>query len=183
MIRMPDALEANMQKAYDLGVLGTIVPTVDDVLEARDASRYAHFPPQGRRSQGGSQVWNAFLNPGETYRNSINDNVLSVVMIETPEGVDNAYEIASTPGLDVVILGNSDLTSFSGFPQDDDRYQDLLTRVRDATYQAGKYWGNAGQQFSSGNKLSPDSRFHQNGKSNDGFVPPARGTMVQPAAQ
>jgi 2-keto-3-deoxy-L-rhamnonate aldolase RhmA len=183
MIRMPDALEANMQKAYDLGVLGTIVPTVDDVLEARDASRYAHFPPQGRRSQGGSNVWNAFLNPGETYRSSINDNVLTVVMIETPEGVDNAYEIASTPGLDVVILGNSDLTSFSGFPQTDDRYEDLLTRVRDATYKAGKYWGNAGQQFSSGNKLSPDSRFHQNGKSNDGWTPPARGTMVQPSAQ
>ena len=98
MIRMPDALEANMQKAYDLGVLGTIVPTVDDVLEARDASRYAHFPPQGRRSQGGSQVWNAFLNPGETYRNSINDNVLAVVMIETPEGVDNAYQIAVDAG-------------------------------------------------------------------------------------
>jgi 2-keto-3-deoxy-L-rhamnonate aldolase RhmA len=183
MIRMPDALEANMQKAYDLGVLGTIVPTVDDVFEARDASRFAHFPPQGRRSQGGSNVWNAFLNPGETYRNSINDNVLTVVMIETPEGVDNAYEIASTPGLDVVILGNSDLTSFSGFPQTDDRYEDLLTRVRDATYKAGKYWGNAGQQFATGNKLSPDSRFHQNGQSNDGFVPPARGNMVQPAAQ
>jgi 2-keto-3-deoxy-L-rhamnonate aldolase RhmA len=183
MIRMPDALEANMQKAYDLGVLGTIVPTVDDVLEARDASRYAHFPPQGRRSQGGSQLWNNFLNPGETYRNSINDNVLAVVMIETPEGVDNAYEIASTPGIDVVILGNSDLTSFSGFPQTDNRYQDLLTRVRDATYKAGKYWGNAGQQFATGNKLSPDSRFHQNGRSNDGFVPPARGTMAQPAAQ
>jgi 2-keto-3-deoxy-L-rhamnonate aldolase RhmA len=183
MIRMPDALEANMQKAYDLGVLGTIVPTVDDVFEARDASRYAHFPPQGRRSQGGSQLWNNFLNPGETYRNSINDNVLAVVMIETPEGVDNAYEIASTPGLDVVILGNSDLTSFSGFAQDSNEYQDLLTRVRDATYKAGKYWGNAGQQFSTGNRLSPDSRFHQNGKSNDGWTPPARGNMTQAPAQ
>ena len=183
MIRMPDALEANMQKAYDLGVLGTIVPTVDDVFEARDASRYAHFPPQGRRSQGGSNVWNAFLNPSETYRNSINDNVLAVVMIETPDGVANAYEIAATPGIDVVIMGNSDLTSFSGFAQESDQYEDLLVRTRDATYKAGKYWGNAGQQFSTGNKLSPDSRFHQNGKSNDGWVPPARGTMVQPAAQ
>jgi 2-keto-3-deoxy-L-rhamnonate aldolase RhmA len=159
------------------------VPTVDDVIEARDASRYAHFPPQGRRSQGGSQVWNNFLNPGETYRNSINDNVLTVVMIETTEGVDAAYEIASTPGLDVVILGNSDLTSFSGHAQTSDPYQDLLTRVRDATYKAGKYWGNAGFQFATGNRLSSDSRFHQNGPSNDGWVPPARGTMVQPAAQ
>ena len=42
-------------------------------------------------------------------------------MIETVEGVDNAYEIAAMPGIDVVILGNSDLTSFSGFPQTDDR--------------------------------------------------------------
>jgi hypothetical protein len=87
------------------------------------------------------------------------------------------------PGIDVVILGNSDLTSFSGFPQTDDRYQDLLTRVRDSTYKAGKYWGNAGFQFATGNKLSPDSRFHQNGPSNDGFVPPARtgGAGNQPA--
>jgi 2-keto-3-deoxy-L-rhamnonate aldolase RhmA len=183
MIRMPDALEANMQKAYDIGMLGTIVPTVDDVFEARDASRFAHFPPQGRRSQGGSAVWDAFLNPGETYRNSINDNVLTVVMIETPDGVANAWEIAAMPGIDVVIQGNGDLQSFSGFVNTDDRYEDLLTRVRDATYKAGKYWGNASFQFAAGNKLSPDSRFHQNGRSNDGWVPPARGNMVQPAAQ
>ncbi len=86
MIRMPDALEANMQKAYDLGVLGTIVPTVDDVIEARDAARYSHFPPKGRRSTGGSNFWNPFMSPGETYRNSIDDNTLSVVMIETAGG-------------------------------------------------------------------------------------------------
>ena len=37
VLDMPDALEANMQKATDLGVLGVIIPTVDDALEARDA--------------------------------------------------------------------------------------------------------------------------------------------------
>jgi 2-keto-3-deoxy-L-rhamnonate aldolase RhmA len=172
MIRMPDALEANMTKAYDLGVLGTIIPTVDDVFEARDAARFSRYPPIGRRS-GGSQLWNQFITPPETYRNSANDNILSVVMIETLEGVDNAYEIAATPGIDVVILGNGDLASFSGFAQSDDRYQDLLTRVRNATYTAGKFWGNAGQQFATGNRLSADSRFHQNGRSHDGWVPPA----------
>jgi hypothetical protein len=103
-------------------------------------------------------------------------------MIETVEGVNNAYEIASTPGLDVVILGNSDLESFSGWARTDDRYQDPLTKVRDATYLAGKHWGNAGFQFATGNRLSPDSRFHQNGQSKDGFVPPAR-TGGPPASQ
>ena len=52
MIRMPDALEANIQKATDLGVMGVIVPTVDDALEARDAARFSRYPPFGRRSSG-----------------------------------------------------------------------------------------------------------------------------------
>jgi 2-keto-3-deoxy-L-rhamnonate aldolase RhmA len=86
--------------------------------------------------------------------------MLVIVMIETPEGVDNALEIASQPGVDVVILGNNDLSSFSGFSPEDQEYQDLLTRVRNATYRAGKYWGNANPGFSRGNPLSADSRFH-----------------------
>ena len=53
MIRMPDALEANIQKATDLGAVGIIVPTVDDALEARDTARFSRFPPFGRRSSGG----------------------------------------------------------------------------------------------------------------------------------
>jgi 2-keto-3-deoxy-L-rhamnonate aldolase RhmA len=133
MIRMPDATESNMQKATDLGVLGVIVPTVDDAIEARDAARFARFPPVGRRSSGGGaamQIWNA---PGMNYRATINDNMLVVVMIETLEGVANADEIASTFGVDVVILGNNDLSQFSGWSQNDDRYQDAVIKVHDAT--------------------------------------------------
>ena len=92
-------------------------------------------------------------------------------MIETVEGVNNAYEIASTPGIDVVMMGNGDIESFSGHTQESNEYQDMLTRVRDATYRAGKYWGNAWATYAAGNRLSPDSRFHQNGPSNDGWSP------------
>jgi 2-keto-3-deoxy-L-rhamnonate aldolase RhmA len=175
MIRMPDALEANMQKATDLGALGVIIPTVDDAQEARDAARFARYPPIGRRSSGGgqySQMWNA---PGMNYRQTINDNMLVVVMIETLEGVANANEIASTFGVDVVIQGNNDLSAFSGWPQSDDRYQDLLTKTHDAALRAGKYWGNAGAQYLTGNRLSADTRFVQNGPAADCWTPPARG--------
>jgi 2-keto-3-deoxy-L-rhamnonate aldolase RhmA len=175
MIRMPDALEANMQKATDLGALGVIIPTVDDALEARDAARFARYPPIGRRSSGGGQfslLWNA---PGMNYRATINDNMLVVVMIETLEGVANANEIAATFGVDVVIQGNNDLSAFSGWSQSDDRYQDLLTKTHDAALRAGKYWGNAGAQFLTGNRLSADTRFVQNGPARDCWIPPARG--------
>jgi hypothetical protein len=112
------------------------------------------------------------LDPGRPWGwavRAFNDNMLVIVMIETIEGVNNALEIASQPGVDVVILGNADLTSFSSFPASDNRYQDLLTRTRDATYLAGKFWGNANFAFATGNKLSADSRFHQNGPAHDGW--------------
>jgi len=121
MIRMPDALEANIQKAVDLGVLGIIVPTVDDALEARDAARFSRYPPFGRRSSGAgtaSQFWAKV--PGG-FRPTANDNFLVVVMLETLESIINVDEIANTFGLDVVIQGNSDLSNFSCWGSYDER--------------------------------------------------------------
>ena len=175
MIRMPDALEANIQKAVDLGVLGIIIPTVDDALEARDAARFSRYPPFGRRSSGAgtaSQFWTTV--PGG-FRQTINDNFLVVVMLETIESIINVDEIANTFGLDVVIQGNSDLSQFSGWSQTDARYEELLTISHNATLKAGKYWGNAGQQYLTGHRLSPSTRFVQNGPSHDGFAFPSRG--------
>jgi 4-hydroxy-2-oxoheptanedioate aldolase len=89
ILRIPDALEANVQKAMDLGVLGIIVPTVDDAIEAREAARYGRFPPTARRSSGGGQtggLWTPLVPPGSTFRNTINDNMLIIVMIENARG-------------------------------------------------------------------------------------------------
>jgi 2-keto-3-deoxy-L-rhamnonate aldolase RhmA len=179
-IRMPDALEANIQKATDLGAVGIIVPTVDDALEARDAARFSRYPPYGRRSSGGgafSQVW-----PGINYRATINDNMLVVGMIETLEGVANAEEIAATHGVDVVILGNNDLSSFSGWSQNDPRYQDAIIKVHNAALKYGKYYGNAGAQYLNGYTVTADTRFVQNGPARDGWTPPRGGGGARGAA-
>jgi 2-keto-3-deoxy-L-rhamnonate aldolase RhmA len=173
MIRMPDALESSIQKATDLGAIGIIVPTVDDAAEARDAARFSRYPPFGRRSAGGGSFGQIWANPNGGYRATINDNMLVVVMIETLEGVANADEIAATHGVDVVILGNNDLTNFSGWPQTDPRYQDAITIVHNAALKAGKYYGNAGAQYLTGNRLSPATRFVQNGPARDGWTVPA----------
>src|SRR6187397_2581087 len=173
MVRMPDALESSIQKATDIGALGIIVPTVDDALEARDAARYSRYPPYGRRSAGGgqyNQIW-----AGLNYRQTINDNMLVTVMIETLEGVAMAEEIAATHGVDVVILGNNDLSSFSGWSQNDPRYQDAIIKVHDAALKYGKYYGNAGAQYLNGYTVSADTRMVQNGPACDGWTPPGRG--------
>jgi 2-keto-3-deoxy-L-rhamnonate aldolase RhmA len=174
MIRLPDAQEWHVQHATDIGALGLVIPTVDDADRAREAVKWAKYPPFGRRSAGAGQamsIWGA-----GKYRQTINDNMLIVVMIESPTGVANAFDIASVPGVDVVIIGNNDLSSFSGYKQGDDKYEMLMAKVRDEVHKAGKIFGQANAAlYAKGHVLSNDAKFFQNGPSNDGWVPPARG--------
>jgi 2-keto-3-deoxy-L-rhamnonate aldolase RhmA len=182
MLRMPDALESSIQKATDLGALGIIVPTVDDAIEARDAARFSRYPPFGRRSAGGGAYRELWTVPGVNYRATINDNMLVTVMIETLEGVAMANEIAATHGVDVVMMGNNDLASFSGWSQNDPRYQDAIIKVHDAALRYGKYFANAGQQYLSGYTVSADTRMVQDGPACDGWRPPGRGRGGRGAA-
>ena len=168
MIRLPDAQEWHIQHATDIGALGVIIPTVDDVDRAREAAKWARYPPVARRSSGNGQYRTLY---GIDYAKTFNDNMLVVVMIETPTGVANAYDIASVPGIDVVIIGNNDLSVFSGFPQNDDRYQAMIRKVHDDTLRAGKIFGQANAVYATGHPLSKDARFFQNGPSFDGWKP------------
>jgi 4-hydroxy-2-oxoheptanedioate aldolase len=102
------ATEHVFQQCSDIGALGFIVPTVDTPAQALEAAKWARFPPVARRSTGVGQaarVWDKFTG-GKGYARTYNDNVVLVVMLETPVGIANAYEIASVPGVDVVLVGN-----------------------------------------------------------------------------
>jgi 2-keto-3-deoxy-L-rhamnonate aldolase RhmA len=200
MIRMPNSLESDMQKGGDIGALGFIVPTIGD--GALDASfvgglRFARYPPVGRRSSGTGQynsIWGGqnMRAPGTpliagapafSYADTINDNMLTVVMVETVESVIAINDIANTFGVDVVIEGNNDLSRFSGFGQNDDRYQDLRIKVHNAALKAGKFYGSAGSQYLTGNILSPDVRLVQDGPAWDGYVAQRGRGPAQPAEQ
>jgi 2-keto-3-deoxy-L-rhamnonate aldolase RhmA len=137
-IRVPDATEGDIQKATDIGALGVIVPMVDSIEKIQNAVTFAHYPPLGKRSQGGGQygaIW------GRGYRNTANDNVMIVAMIESPAGVEIADEIAALPGVDVVFAASSDLGSFTGLRQGDEGYEALVTRIKDETLGAGLFLG------------------------------------------
>lgn len=171
MIRLPDAQEWHIQHATDIGALGVIIPTVDDVERAREAAKWSRYPPVARRSSGQGQARNIWGTSAANYAKTFNDNMLVVIMIETPTGVANAYDIASVAGVDVVIIGNNDLSVFSGFPQNDDRYQAMVKKIHNDTVRAGKIFGQANAIYAKGHPLSSDSFFFQNGPSNDRWKP------------
>ena len=133
-IRVPDATEGDIQKATDIGALGIIIPMVDDVRKAENAVRFAHYPPLGRRSQGNGQYATLY---GPRYRETANDDIMVIALIENPPGVDIVDRIAAVPGIDVVFVASTDLGSFSGLKQGDAQYEALVDRVRASVGRAG----------------------------------------------
>ncbi len=137
-IRVPDATEGDIQKATDVGALGIIVPMVTSVAKVEAAVKFASYPPRGARSLGGGQygaLW------GSDYRQTANDNIMVVGMIESPEGAEIADQIAAVDRVDVVFVAATDLGSFSGLQQGDAEYEAMAARVRDETLAAGRKVG------------------------------------------
>jgi len=137
-IRVPDSTPGDIQKATDIGALGIIIPLVDSVEEIRSAIEYTMYPPQGKRSLGNGQYGALY---GNDYRQTANDNMVIVAMIESPAGVALADEIASVPGVDVVFAASTDLGSFSGLRQGQPDYEAMITTIHDATLEAGRKLG------------------------------------------
>jgi len=137
-VRVAEADEREIQHATDSGALVVVVPTVDSVEEAQDAIDWTYFPPLGRRSSGGgqgpSEMWNQ-VSGG--YRQTWNDNVVLILMIETLEGVRSAREIAKLPGVTALFAASGDLGNFSGYGDGDPEYDALIDEVTTAAREAG----------------------------------------------
>ena len=139
-VRVAYTDEREIQHAADAGALVIVVPTVDTVEEAIAARDWAFFPPLGKRSMGGGQAFGPAMWGGVPggYRQTINDNLVLIVMIETLEGIKNAAAIAKVPGVTAVFAASGDLGNFSGYRQGTPDYERLINVVHDATLAAGK---------------------------------------------
>ena len=138
-VRVAYTDEREIQHALDSGALVIVVPTIDTVEEAIDARNWTYFPPLGRRSNGGGQAFDAAMWGGVPggYRNTANDNIVLILMIETLEGLQNAAEIAKVAGVSAIFAASGDLANFTGYRQGDADYERAINIVHDAAINAG----------------------------------------------
>jgi 2-keto-3-deoxy-L-rhamnonate aldolase RhmA len=136
--RVATAEELEIQHALDAGALVIVVPTVDSVEEAEAARDWTFFPPLGRRSAGGGQAFEAAMWGGVPggYRNTANDNIVLILMIETLDGLKHADAIAKVPGVDAIFAASGDLGNFTGYRQGDPDYERAINIVHDAAVKA-----------------------------------------------
>jgi 2-keto-3-deoxy-L-rhamnonate aldolase RhmA len=92
-----------------------VLPQVKTREEARHIVRSTKYAPVGQRGVSISNTVTRFRDYDiETYTQWANRDLMTIVMIESEEGVDNVDSIVSTPGVDAVMMGPSDLSQDMG---------------------------------------------------------------------
>ena len=133
LVRVPWNEPYEIMKALDAGAYGVIVPMVNNREEAELAVAACRYPPDGNRSFGPIR---AAVYGGRGYAAEANGQIACIAMIETAEGIEKLDEIVSTPGLDGVYIGPSDLALALGLSpigdNEDPRHAETVLRIRDA---------------------------------------------------
>jgi 2-keto-3-deoxy-L-rhamnonate aldolase RhmA len=130
------------KRVLDAGVSGVIFPFTSTPDLARQAVAACRYPPLGRRGSGAGLA--RFSWPDEDhYYDSADENVTVIIVIEEERAVERIDEIVSTPGVDAVFIGTSDLSFSLGLrgEQDHPRLQQAITRVVEAGQRHKKFLG------------------------------------------
>ena len=131
------------KRVLDLGVSGVVVPCVADGEEAKQAVSAMRYPPQGIRGVASLNRACDFGREFQAYFARANDELLTVVQVETEGSVERANEIAAVDGVDVLFIGPMDLSTSMGIvlQYDHPRFKAALARVSEACRRAGKAAG------------------------------------------
>ena len=106
-------------RLLDIGALGIICPNVETRAQAESLVRACRFPPLGTRSVAGPGPLQGYrAMPLAEVNAQGNAATIVVPMLETPAGIANADDIASVPGIDILLIGSNDLCTALGIPGD-----------------------------------------------------------------
>jgi len=117
--------------ALDAGARGIVVPMINTKEEALAVTRSCKYSPLGDRSNSGVRGEWGESKDYRSYLDMVNEELLIIPMIETQQAIANIDEILSVPGIDVLLVGPSDLSIELGVPLDYqcDTYQQGLDKI------------------------------------------------------
>lgn len=139
IIRVGDLRPDQICYALDVGAKGVVVPMVNTLAQAHDMVRWCRYPFAGERSSAGMRGdWGAFPSYRD-YMNTVNEQLLIIPMIETQEALGGIDDILAVPGIDVLLVGPSDLSINLDVPLDysNPKYHAALDRIGAACARAG----------------------------------------------
>ena len=147
VVRVSDNRPDLIGFALDAGARGLVVPMINTPEQAEQMVSWCRYPLAGERSSGGvAGDWGEFENYRD-YMDAVNNELLILPMIETLESLEAIDDIAAVEGVDVLLVGPSDLSINLDVTLDyrHTKYLKALERVIAAARHAGI---SAGMYFS-----------------------------------
>lgn len=144
LVRPPSRSYDHVARALDVGAQALMPPMVGSAAEVRRLLSCMKYPPEGERGVVLNVAHDDYT-PGPMAEKLANANAMTalVPLIETPEGVAAADEIAAIDGVDGLWIGHSDLSARLGVPGrfDHPDFQAAVARVVAAAKANGKRVG------------------------------------------
>jgi 4-hydroxy-2-oxoheptanedioate aldolase len=147
LVRVPSHEPSFIARVLDGGAIGVIVPHVNSKEEAEQVVHAARFPPLGHRSISGPNAVSGYQpRAAPQLVELLEQRTVVAVMIETPEAVQAADSIASVDGVDMILIGPSDLTAEMGIhgQYENDHFHHAVESVAAACRSHGVALGMAG---------------------------------------
>ncbi len=118
-----------VKQVLDVGVFGVMFPSINTGAEAEMAVRATRYPQEngvadyepaglrGRNPANASWYWgiNDYHQKADLWPLDPAGELLAIIQVETPEAVTNIEEILAVPGVGVIFIGPSDLSTAMGY--------------------------------------------------------------------
>ena len=147
LVRVAGHSQTEIGRTLETGAQGIIVPHVENRAQAEQIVEAARFPSRGSRSLLGTNVHTLFRGgPAAEVMRKMDEATLVVAMIESVAAVENAGEIASVEGVDMLLVGTNDLCNSLGLPGalDHPKVREAYEHVAAACRANGKHLGVGG---------------------------------------
>ncbi|ETZ32422.1 aldolase [Mycobacterium intracellulare subsp. chimaera] len=147
LVRVPSNDPSVIARVLDGGAVGVIVPHINSKKEAERVVQAARFPPIGNRSISGPNAVSGYApRTAPQLVELLEGRTVVAVMIETPEAVEAADSIAAVDGVDMILIGPSDLTAEMGIhgQYENDHFHSAVESVAAACRSHGVALGIAG---------------------------------------
>ena len=144
MVRVTACVHHLIAPVLDAGALGLMAPLIETREQGETLVAACRYRPQGRRGLGFSVSHDRYTGGSARAKmQTANEAILTIALIESARGVENAEAILTTEGLDMGWLGHYDLSDSLGCAErfTDPRFLAAERRLLDVAAAANKPMG------------------------------------------
>lgn len=114
VVRVPWNDHVYLKRVLDAGAEAVLIPSINTAEEARAAVAACLYPMRGRRGTAASSVRASSYGMAPDYVATCAENLMIACQIESAQAVENIDEILAVDGIDMLLIGPTDLSATVG---------------------------------------------------------------------